>query len=181
MDARKHEKLMMKTKLVLLSIILLLPLANVFAQKQGATAAVREFYRFHFAHKDIFNEREVARRQRFLTPRLQRLFDAELKRQKNYARKHPDEKPYFEGLSFQPIELCPGDYSVGAAQTARQTATVRVNFVYSKSSCKATDGTKIFYKIALRQIGGKWLIDDVIYEDGKSPLTDAFNEAKKIK
>jgi hypothetical protein len=32
----------------------------------------------------------------------------------------------------------------------------------------------------LVKIGGKWLIDDLIYDDGKT-LTDAFNIAKKIK
>ncbi|HEY0462353.1 MAG TPA: hypothetical protein VGC97_24685 [Pyrinomonadaceae bacterium] len=170
----------MKTKIVFLSIILLMLPANVFAQKTTPIATVREFYQFHFAHEDIFNEREVARRRRFFTPRLAQFFAAELKRQRLYLKKYPDNKPYFEGLSFQPIEFCPNNYTIGMSQTERQTATVRVNFVYGKSSCKAKDGTKIFYKIALRQIGGKWLIDDVVYDNGKR-LTDAFNEAKKIK
>jgi hypothetical protein len=170
----------MKTKNILLSVCLLLLASNVFAQKQNATAAVREFYRFHLAHKDIFNEREVARRLRFLTPRLQKLFNAELQRQRLYLKKYPGNKPYFEGLPFTPIEFCPNDYSVGNGQIKGQTATVKVNFVYGKSSCQANDGTKIFYKISIKKIGGKWLIDDVVYDDGTT-LTNAFNEAKKIK
>jgi hypothetical protein len=170
----------MKTKIILLSVCLLLLATNVFAQKQNATAAVREFYRFHFSHKDIFNEREVSLRRRFFTPKLRQLFDAELQRQRLYLQKYPGNKPYFEGLSFQPIELCSNDYSVEDAQDKGQTATVKVNFVYGKSSCQANDGTKIFYKLSLQKIGGKWLIDGVVYDDGTT-LTGAFNEAKKLK
>src|SRR5205809_6166534 len=105
----------MKTKNILLSVCLLLLASNVFAQKQNATAAVREFYRFHLAHEDIFNEREVARRLRFLTPRLQKLFNAELQRQRLYLKKYPGNKPYFEGLPFTPLEFCPSKYGIGAA------------------------------------------------------------------
>jgi len=46
---------------------------NVFAQKQDASAAVKEFYRFHFKNEDILNASEVARRRRFFSPRLGRL------------------------------------------------------------------------------------------------------------
>jgi hypothetical protein len=169
----------MKNKIIFLSIIFALFSVNLFAQKQNPT--VREFYRFHLAHKDIFNEREVARRFRFLTPRLQKLFNAELQRQRLYLKKYPGNKPYFEGLPFTPIEFCPSKYGIGAAQIKGQTATVGVNFVSGKfSACDGKEETKIFYKVALRKIGGKWLIDDVVYDDGET-LTDAFNEAKKIK
>ncbi|MBA2736097.1 MAG: hypothetical protein H0U50_04820 [Pyrinomonadaceae bacterium] len=149
-------------------------------EKSRAVEAVKVFYRFHFSHKDAFDERGVSRRRRLFTPKLRQLFDAELKRQKIYLKKYPDNKPYFEGLPFEPIEFCPNDYRVGAAQTTRQTATAKVNFVYSKSSCDASDGTKISYKILLSKITGKWLINDVIYDDG-STLTKAFSEAQKIK
>lgn len=167
-------------KFVLPSIILILLSTGVFAQKQDAAAAVKSFYSFHFSHEDSFNEKEVALRRRFFTAKLQKLFDAELKRQTIYLKKHPTDKPYFEGLSFQPIEFCPKDYRVGAATAKKQTATVKVNFVYGKSSCAANDGTRLSYKISLAKIGGHWLIDDVIYDDGTT-LTEAFGEAQKIK
>ena len=142
---------------------------------------MREFYRVHFSHKDIFNEREVARRRQFFTPRLARLFDAELKRQRIYAKKHPDEKPYFEGLSFTPLEFCPSKYSVGSAPSKGRKTTVNINFVSGKISvCDGKDEIKTVYRVALLKIGGKWLIDDVIYDNGET-LTDAFNETKKIK
>ncbi len=150
------------------------------AEKTRAVEMVKVFYRFHFSHKDVFDERGVSRRRRFFTPKLRQLFDAELKRQRIYLKKYPNDKPYFEGLPFEPIEFCPNDYRVGSAQTTRQTATIKVNFVYSKSSCNANDGTKISYKILLSKIAGKWLIDDVIYDNG-STLTSDFSEAQKIK
>ena len=170
----------MKTKIFFLSIILLLVPANVFAQSRDASAAVKEFYGFHLKNQDVLNAPEISRRRRFFTPRLGRLFDAELKRQTAYSKKYPDEKPYFEGLSFTPIELCAKDYSVEKAETSGQKATVKVNFVYSKSSCDANDGTKIFYTISLQKIGGKWLIDDVTYDNGET-LSQAFEKAKQQK
>ncbi len=157
---------------------------EVFAQnradKSRAVETVKVFYQFHLTQKNAFSQKEISRRQRFFAPKLQQLFKAELKRQKNYLKKYPDTKPYFEGLSFEPIEFCPNDYRVGAARITRQSAAVKVSFVYSKSSCSANDGTEISYKIILSKIAGNWFIDDVIYDDGSS-LTKAFNEAQKIK
>ncbi len=169
----------MKLKTILLLIVLVLLSTNIFAQKQDAAAFVQSFYKFHLSHKDIFNEKQVSLRRKFFTPKLRQLFDSELKRQRNYLKKYPNNKPYFEGLSFTPIEFCPNDYRVGAVQTTRQTATVKVNFIYGKSSCNATDGTSISYKILMSRVSKKWLINNVIYDDG-STLTNAFSEAKKI-
>ena len=169
---------------ILISVSLLFISNQVFAQSRTENSdvvrVVKNFYRFHLSHDSIFNKREVSRRRRFFTPKLRQFFDAELKRQKIYLKKYPNNKPYFEGLSFEPIEFCPKDYRVGATQATRQTATVKVNFVYGKSACDANDGTKIFYKILLSKIAGRWLINDVIYDDG-STLTKAFSEARKIK
>lgn len=165
-------------------IILIFCVTGTLAQKQTknvrAVEAVKKFYRFHTTHDDLFNKKQVALQSKFFTPKLRRLFDDELVRQKNYLKKHPTDKPYVEGLSFQPIEFCPKDYSIGTSQINRQTATVKINFIYGKSSCSAKDGTKISYKILLQKISGKWLVDNVIYEDG-SDLISAFREAKKIK
>ena len=98
-----------------------------------------------------------------------------------YAKKHPDEKPYFEGLSFTPLEFCPSKYSVGSAPSKGRKTTVNINFVSGKISvCDGKDEIKTVYRVALLKIGGKWLIDDVIYDNGET-LTDAFNETKKIK
>ncbi len=156
---------------------------EIFAQNQAdelrAVQTVETFYRFHFSRNSIFNEKEIALRRRFFSQRLQRLLAAELKRERIYLNKYPTNKPFFDVLPFQPIELCKKDYRVSTAQTTRRTAKVRVNFIYSKSSCDANDGTQIFYKILLSKIAGKWLIDDVIYDNG-STLTEDFNKAQKI-
>ena len=170
----------MKIKFFILSIILVLLSTDGFAQKRSAAAATKDFYRFHFSRQNIFNQTEVSLRSKFFTPKLRRLFDAEIKRQRIQSKKHPTDKPYFEGLPFQPIEFCPNDYRVGTERTKGQFAIVNVNFVNGKSSCDANDGAPLLYKIQLSKIGGKWLIDDVIYDDGDT-LTKAFKEAKKIK
>jgi hypothetical protein len=171
----------MKTKIVFLPIVLVLLSVSAFAQRQSASEFVREFYRFHLSHENIFNEREVARRRRFFSPRLQLLFDAELRREKAYLKKNPTDKPFFgDGLPFTPIEFCRKDYRVGETQTGKRATLVNVNLVYGKSSCDADDGTKLLYKIVLVKIGGKWLIDNLIYDDGTT-LGQAFKEAKRIK
>lgn len=170
----------MKTTFIFLSLFFVFCSINIFAQRPDASSAVKEFYQFHISHENIFNDKQVALRRSFFTPKLRRLFDAELKRQKIYIKKHSTDKPYFNGFSFEPIEFCRNDYSVEKAVINQQTAVVKVNFVYSKSSCAANDGTKIFYKISLQKIGGNWLIDNVTYDDG-STLIDAFNEAKNLR
>ncbi len=132
------------------SIILSFCVTETFAQKTTenvfATQAVRSFYRFHTTHDDLFNEKQVALRKKFFTPKLQHFFAAELKRQVIYSKRNPNNKPYFEGLPFQPIEFCPDGYKVGNAQINRQKAIIKVSFVYAKSSCTAKDGTKILIK-----------------------------------
>lgn len=157
---------------------------NLSAQKQNdnvlATATVKKFYRFHTTHDDLFNAKQVALRSKFFTPKLQKLFNRELIRQKNYLKKYPDNKPYFEGLPFQPIEFCRNDYRIEKAIVNNSTASVKVDFVYGKSDCKSNDGTAIFYKFTLLKIGGKWLIDTVLFDDGSDLLT-AFETAQKIK
>lgn len=158
--------------------------AEVFAQKSSeenrALEAVKTFYQFHLSHAEDFDEKQIALRSGFFTPKLKRLFDAELRRQRNYAKKYPDDKPYFEGLPFQPIEFCPKDYRVGTAKVKRLTAIVRVNFIYGKSSCTAKDGDAIFYQILLTKIHGRWLVDNVIYDDSRE-LTKDFETAAKIR
>ena len=109
-------------------MILVLLSTAAFAQKQDAATAVKDFYRFHFSNENTFNQKEVSLRQRFFTPKLRQLFNPEFKRQKIYFEKYPDNKPFFNGLPFQPIEFCEKDYRVGAAKTRRQKANCRSAF-----------------------------------------------------
>lgn len=157
---------------------------EIFSQKQTdtirASGAVKKFYGFQMTHNYSFDEKQVALRAKFFTPKLRTYFNSELLRQKNYLKKYPDNKPYFESLPFQPIEFCRKDYSVGKTRVNKSNADVRVNFIYSKTNCKSNDGTKIFYTIKLVKISNQWLIDNIIFDDGKS-LTDTFKEAGRIK
>lgn len=166
------------------SIILIFCALETFPQKQKdsvlTTDAVKKFYRVQTTHDNSFNEQQVALRAKFFTPKLKIYFNSELIRQKNYLKKYPYNKPYFESLPLQPIEFCSKDYSVEKARVDKSKADVKVNFIYSKSNCKSNDGTKIFYTIKLVKISNQWLIDDIIFDDGSS-LTDAFKEAAKIK
>ena len=65
----------------------------------AAITAVRSFYKFHLAHNKDFTLRNVQQRKRFLTPELHGLLVSEIKRQAAYSKAHPDEAPYFEGLT----------------------------------------------------------------------------------
>jgi hypothetical protein len=185
METKVKSNLVKKIKFIILSLVCLFIFsAEVFAQKSSektlATDAVKTFYHFHFSHNDDFSEKQVALRNKFFTPKLTQLFYTELKRQQNYLKKYPDNKPYFEGLPFQPIEFCQKDYRVRMAQIKQRMAIVKVNFVYGKSSCAAKDGALISYQILLSKIDGKWLIDDIVYENF-SKLTGNFEIAAKIK
>jgi hypothetical protein len=165
----------MKTKIIFLLMIVLFS-TNIFAQKQSATAFVQSFYRFHLTHEDIFNEKQVAIRRRFFTPKLQLFFKNELKREALYHKKYPENKPYFEGLDFDPQEFCQTGYRIGNTKMNRLKAVVEINF---KNDCDQRNNDLTVYKIELTKIGGKWLIDNVIFDDGET-LIDAFNKAMKI-
>ena len=138
---------------------------------------VREFYKFHFKHKDIFIAKEVSQRRRFLTRNLQIYFNDELKRQDRYIKKYPHNKAYFEGLGFTPLEFCSTGYSISNSKFYHPTAIVGIKF---KTVCDQNDTNFIQYKLKLIKIDGKWLIDDVIEPDGET-LIDAFKKAKKIR
>src|SRR5215204_1222763 len=97
----------MKTKIFFLSIILLLFSATVFAQKQSASAVVESFYKFHRARERTFNAGEVNLHKKWFTAELNRLFQNELKREKEYLKKNPGNKPFFgDGFALTPLEEC---------------------------------------------------------------------------
>ena len=84
----------MKTKIGFLSIILLLLSANVFAQKQSASAVVEAFYKFHWTRSGIFNAKEVGLYKKWFSADLNKLFQNELKREKEYLKQNPTDKPF---------------------------------------------------------------------------------------
>ncbi len=167
----------MKTKIIFLSIILVLLSTNIFAQKQEASAVVQSFYKFHLSRSGIFDAGEVKARKKWFTDDLNKLFQTELQREKEYLKANPTDKPHFgDGFPFQSLDECESagkliknTYQVGAATVKGEQATVEVKF-YQPKEC----GSDLIdtYKVELVKNKGKWLIDDWLYSDAKTLTED---------
>ena len=149
------------------------------AQATGPDATVRAFYAYSNARSSTFNRRHIELRKKWYTPALYAALLKQLAADDAYLKIHPDDKPFFgDGLDFRPLdEPCEvGDrsykrvQSVLRSQMTASRAEVEVKFAYP-SAC--TDGGQpIIYKVNLRKIGGKWLIDDLTYDDGTTLVGD---------
>ncbi len=162
----------MKTKIIVLSIILLLPLTNVFAQKQSVSAQVDSFYKFYRARSDAFNSGDVNLYKKWFSAGLTKLFQNELKREREFLKKNPTDKPHFgDGFPFIPPDECykmgkfyKHNYRLGSETIRKGIAVVEVKF-YNQKVC---GGDFIeTYKVELIKSKGGWLINDFIYADGK--------------
>ncbi|HEV8159313.1 MAG: hypothetical protein H0X15_03380 [Acidobacteria bacterium] len=171
----------MKIKIIFFLIISLLLSTGVYAQKQDATVMVQSFYKFHLSRSGIFNANEVKARKKWFTDDLNRLFQTELQREKEYLKANPTDKPHFgDGFMLQSLDECESagkliknSYTVGAAMIRDDNATVEVKF-YSPKEC---GGDLIdTYKVELVKSKGKWLIDDWLYSDAKT-LTEDLKRA----
>ncbi len=163
----------MKNKFIFLLIILVLFSANTFAQKQNAAAFVESFYKFQRARSGIFNAAEVNAHKRWFSAELNKLLQNELKREKEYLKKNPTNKPAFgDGLTFEPLDECykMGKfynhlYKIGAPTVNGNKTIVEIKF----SNPKVCGGDFVdTYKVELLKNKGVWLINDFIYSDGKS-------------
>src|SRR6185369_13097122 len=97
----------MKSRFVFLSILIILFSANVFAQKQTAVAFVDSFYKFQRTRSGMFNTSEVNLHKRWFSAELNSLLQNELKREKEYLKQNPTDKPHFgDGLTFEPSDEC---------------------------------------------------------------------------
>lgn len=144
-----------------------------FAQTNTPVAAVNSFYRYDRSHSQNFSRANIEARKAWFSSELYDLFRNEFKREDAYLKKNPGDKPYFEGLPFQPIdESCKVGrktlhkaLSVSHGTQNGRTATVIASFAFPKP-CKQPDTTVY----TLEMIKGKagWLIDDVRYEDNRS-------------
>ena len=171
----------MKIRIIFLSIILVLLSMNISAQKQDASAVVQSFYKLHLSGSGAFNANEVKARKKWFTDNLNKLFQTELQREKEYLKANPTDKPHFgDGFPFQPYEECESagksiknTYQVGAATVKGERATVEVKF----NQPKECGGELIdIYKVELVKSKGKWLIDDWLYSDAKT-LTEDLKRA----
>ena len=163
----------MKNKFIFLLISLVLCSANTFAQKQSAEAFVESFYKFQRSRSGTFNAAEVNAHQRWFSAELNKRLQNELKREKEYLKKNPTDKPFFgDGLTFEPLDECykMGKfynhlYKIGAPITTGNKTIVEIKF----SNPKVCGGDFIdTYKVELLKSKGVWLINDFIYSDGKT-------------
>ncbi len=144
---------------------------GVFAQKQNATETVKSFYKFHLLRSGVFSLPEVKLRKRWLTAELYKYFLLEIKREDEFTRKNPSDKPHFgDGFPFQPFEECVIDeklfrnlYQVNEIFSEPNKAMVEIKFSQPKECGKAVIAT---YKVELLKTRNIWLINDWIYPPG---------------
>jgi len=150
---------------------------SVFAQTNTPLEAANSFYKYDRSHSQDFSRANIDARKAWFSSDLYSLFLKELKREDAYLKKNPNDKPYFEGLPFQPIdETCKAGrrtlhkaLNVLHGTENTKTATVLASFAFPKP-CKNPDTT--VYTIALVKGKSGWLIDDVRYEDNRSLKAD---------
>ena len=167
-----------------LAFLFFLSAATALPQNLGPTETVRAFYKFSNARSSIFSKRHIELRKQWYTPHLYKAFLEQLQEDQTHLKKHPTDKPFFgDGLAFRPLdEACEANgkhYSryqtVTRTDIQRSRAYVDVTFAYPKAC--TTDTESIVYRVDLRRINGKWLIDDWTYSDG-STLTRDMREHK---
>ena len=166
----------MKTRIITLSILLAFFSVNIFAQNQSAASFVQSFYKFHRARWDAFTKNEVQVRKKWFTTELFELFQYELKREAEYLKEYPTNKPYFgDGFPFTPMEECyfkekeiKNVLKIGKTSIKGNKSIVKVSFYYPKV-CEG--GLIHSYKIELVKNKNSWLINDLIYVDSGERLT----------
>ena len=165
-------------RILTLAAVFVASVAAAFAQTNKPIDAVKSFYAYDRTHSQYFSRAAIDARKKWFSDDLYKLFLYELKRQKEFERKHPNEKTYFgEGLPFKPYdELC----TVGKQKLHKQlsfrpdaedanVATVLVTFAFP-APCKEPDNTVYTFQMVKSATG--WVIDDVIYEKDSNLVTD---------
>lgn len=167
---------MNKGKILLIFILITAFAVSVSAQKSGAAETVKSFYVFHNSRSGLFSLHEVNLRRKWFTAELYKLFVNELKREDEFTKKNPTEKPHYgDGFPLQPFSECVdgekviiNTFEVEEISSDASKATVEVKF-YSPEKCekKLIDT----YKVELVKVKNSWLINDWIYSDN-TRLTD---------
>src|SRR4051812_23640457 len=97
----------MKTKIIFILGILVSLSSGGFFQTNLPTTTVESFFKFYRSRADVFNSREVGLRKGWFSAELNRLFQYELKREGQFEKTNPNEKPAFgDGFPFQPYDEC---------------------------------------------------------------------------
>ena len=166
----------MKISRLMLSIAIVAALSVCAAAQQNTPkATIEAFYKFDRANSQAFNRANLDARKAWFSPELYKLFENELKREAEYLKANPSEKPFFgDGMPFQPLdEACKvGTTEVRRGLVVKQEfqrtahAAVTATFAYPKT-CKE-GGEPVVYTIGLVKSNGRWVIDDVNYGEDTS-------------
>jgi hypothetical protein len=172
----------MKKSGLLVTLLVLSCSSVTFAQTFTPESSLTAFIKFSRSKQQVFNHKGIEIQKRYFTDSLYKLFLNELKRQDEYLKKNPSDKPFFgDGVPFLPSdETCwvgkrayRYTYTVGKGLVARNLATMPVSFVYPK----ACNIRLTVYKFTLVKGKSGWLINDVDYGDGNT-LVANLNRAE---
>lgn len=145
--------------------------------RTSASATVREFYRIHFQRADrmAFEPQNIRRIRKSLTPELYRMLMSEFEREAANAKANPDLilKPFISGDIFTDSESPPQVFKITDATQFKNTAIITV-WVYWNDETIGKMKRKI--KVVMVSSANRWLIGNVIYEDG-----DLLNRLKRAK
>ena len=150
------------------------------AQTNTPAAAVAAFYKFDKANSQTFNRKNVDARKKWFSDELYKLFLNELKREAEYLKANPTDKPHFgDGLPFQPLdETCDLNgksyrrtISYGTVTVKGDAANVDVYFKYPKG-CNIPD---VLYAVNMDKEKGRWVISDIRYFPGDTSLVEDLN------
>jgi hypothetical protein len=169
---------MLRTKPAVAVLCIAVFTSSAAAQRSNPAATVTAFYEFDRAHDQAFNQSNMNTRKRWFSDTLNVLFENELKRQKEYLKQNPTDKPHFgDGVPFQPLqEQCKGEgrvvylrkYRVGRANLRSYAATVPVTFYYPKA-CNIPDTE---FTVRLIKVKNTWYVNDVEFPDGSTLIAD---------
>ena len=170
----------MKTRTGLIAVLVVAFASTALPHTTGPAETVKAFYKFSNSRSALFNRKHIESRKRWYSPELYRLFLEELREEQVFLKQHPTEKPFFgDGLDFRPLdEPCVTNgkeyrrsQSVSRTEVGRSRAYVDVRFAYPT----ACSEEPIVYRVNLRKLRGKWLIDDWTYSNGMT-LTREMRE-----
>jgi len=142
--------------------------SSAFVAEQSPALVVRGFYTRHFVSpKRMFFSRENVRRESgSLSPKLYRLMLHELQRAEEVEREYKGadaKKPYISGDVFTNSESPPQVFRLGKSSQSRGTAEVEVWCYWNDQT---VGRMKSRMRVLLVLVKDKWLIDNLVYEDG---------------
>lgn len=168
---------MAKSKLLFCTFLLLSVSIAAFGQANSPLASVKAFYKYDRSHSQVFNRKNIEARRRWFSNELYALFQKELKREAEYLKKNPTDKPHFgDGLPFQPLdESCEvkgksyrRSITFGQVTVKGEVGNVDVYFKYPKA-CSLPD---ILYAVNVEKERGRWVISDIRYIADNTSLVE---------